>query len=528
MRKIISAGPRTLRGIGCLGAVVLAVTACASKSSSSALPTSLATPTGVTSSAGSTTPAASRLTATASTTASLSTTPSAPPTASSTPAASAAPSAVVTPELVQLRPVPGGPTLERTGITLRKVVGVPQFGVRLAVDPVDKTMYMLNAATGLSRVDRVKGKLTRVAGVADIVDGVLSGFAFGPDGTAYVVANKAKGTRTTHAIVRRGTPKGSGFTWTTLATTDEYPLGNDAFDHVYNGIVVSPDGKSVFVNAGSRTDHGEVEDNGGKFPGVRELPLTSAILRLPANSEGLVLHDSDAALKPYLFADGTRNAYSLTFAPNGQLFGTDNGPDADFPDELNLIQQGSHLGFPWRFGNQVNPQSLPGYDPASDARIEPGSGAAQANKYNNDPKFPKPPTKTFVDPLSNVGPAAGNYVDDDGAVHDVGKEGTKLSTFTPHISPLGLVFLDKGVDAASAPGDLHAVMLSWGASIGSLPDQGRDLDALTLTKSGSSYTVRTDEIASDFKNPIDEVMLDGNLYVLEYGQGGAIWELTFT
>jgi glucose/arabinose dehydrogenase len=513
---------RALSAVGGFAAIVLCVTGCESGSSPSAgsappsatatagqvaaLPSSRATPSGHTPSAGGSGPAG------------LSPPASVPPGASATPTA--------TP--VSLRPVRGGPTLERTGIALRKVVGVKQYGIRLAVDPVGKTMYLLNAASGLSRVDLKKGKLIPVAGVADIVDGVPSGLAFGPDGTAYVVANKAKGTRTTHAIVRRGTAKGSGFTWTTLATTDEYPLGNDAFDHLYNGIVLSPDGKSVFVNAGSRTDHGEVEDNGGRFPGVRELPLTSAIFRLPADAEGLVLHDSVAALRPYLYADGFRNAFSLAFAPNGQLFGTDNGPDADFPDELNLIKLGGQYGFPWRFGNQANPQSLPGYDPASDARIEPGSGAAQNNKYNNDPTFPKPPTTTFTDALLNAGPAAGNYVDDDGSVHDAGKEGTKLSSFTPHISPLGLVFLDKGVDAASATGDLHAVMLSWGSSIGSLPDQGRDLDALTLTRSGSGYTVRTDQIASDFKHPIDEVMLDGHLYVLEYGPGGAIWELTFS
>jgi glucose/arabinose dehydrogenase len=426
-----------------------------------------------------------------------------------------------------LRPVRGGPTLERTGIALRKVVGVKQYGIRLAVDPVGKSMYLLNAVSGLSRVDLAKGKLSPVASVADMVDGVPSGLAFGPDGAAYVVANKAKGTSTTHAIVRRGTPKGAGFTWTTLAMTDDYPLGNDAFDHLYNGIVVSPDGRSVFVNAGSRTDHGEVEDNSGKFPGVRELPLTSAILRLPAGADGLMLHDSDAALKPYLFADGFRNAYSLAFAPNGQLFGTDNGPDADFPDELNLIQQGDHYGFPWRFGNEANPQSLPTYDPAGDARIEPDSGAALNNKYNSDPTFPKPPTKAFADALPNVGPGAANYVDDAGAVHDAGKESTRLSTFTPHISPLGLVFTDNGLGAAAAAGQLHAVMLSWGASIGQLPDQGRNLDELTLSKTATGYTVRTDEIASGFKHPIDEVMLAGHLYVLEYGPGGAIWELTF-
>ena len=90
------------------------------------------------------------------------------------------------------------------------------------------------------------------------------------------------------------------------------------------------------------------------------------------------------------------------------------------------------------------------------------------------------------------------------------------------------MFTAHGLDGGTTPGQLHAFMLSWGASIGSLPDQGTNLDELTLTKAGASYTVRTDELATGFKNPIDEVWLDGHLDVLEYGQGGAIWELTFT
>ncbi|HTC70611.1 MAG TPA: PQQ-dependent sugar dehydrogenase [Acidothermaceae bacterium] len=427
------------------------------------------------------------------------------------------------------QPVPGGPILDRTGITLRKVVDVPQYSVRLALDPVGDSVYVLNPQTGLERVDLTAGTLTPVAKAADIVDGVVSGLAFGPNGAAYVVANKANGTKTTHAIIRRGTPNGtSGFTWSTLAITDDYPLGNDSYDHLYNGIVVSPDGSSVFVNAGSRTDHGEVESNAGQFPGVRELPLTSAIFKLPANANNLALHDTDVALKPYLYADGTRNAYSLAFAPNGQLFATDNGPDADFPDELNLIQQGANYGFPWRFGNQANPQSLPGYDPSKDPRIEPSSGAAQGKTYYNDPTFQKAPTTTFTDPLVNVGPDAADYVDDSGTVQDAAAQGTTLSTFTPHISPLGLVFTSTGLDDMFAGGQLHAFMLSWGASIGDLPDQGKDLDALTFFPTSTGYTLSTEQLAEGFDNPIDDVLIGNHLYVLEYGQGGAIWELTFS
>jgi glucose/arabinose dehydrogenase len=503
--------------LGAVAVLALVATACHSTSAAHNPPSSVAP-----------SPSASAATPPAST--------AAPSTAAQSPApSSAAPSSALSSPIasagasVTSQPIPDGPVLDRTGITLRKVVDVPQYSVRLALDPVGNSVYLLNPQTGLELVGLDAGTLTPVAGAADIVDGVVSGLAFGPNGDAYVVANKANGTRTTHAVIRRGTPNGSGgFTWSTLATTDDYPLGNDSYDHVYNGIVVSPDGASVFVNAGSRTDHGEVESNAGQFPGVRELPLTSAIFRLPANANNLVLHDSDAALKPYLYADGTRNAYSLAFAPNGQLFATDNGPDADFPDELNLIQQGANYGFPWRFGNQVNPQSLPGYDPAKDPRIEPSSGAATGNTYYNDPTFQKPPTTTFTDALTNVGPDASDYVDDNGAAQYAPANGTTLSTFTPHIAPLGLVFTATALGVTSSDAALHAFMLSWGASIGSLPDQGKDLDALSFFKTAASYTISTEQLAEGFKNPIDEVLIGNNLYVLEYGEGGSIWELTFS
>ena len=33
--------------------------------------------------------------------------------------------------------------------------------------------------------------------------------------------------------------------------TEKYPLSNTAFDHNFNGIVLSPDQKALYVNSGS-------------------------------------------------------------------------------------------------------------------------------------------------------------------------------------------------------------------------------------------------------------------------------------
>src|SRR6185295_4024383 len=102
-----------------------------------------------------------------------------------------------------------------------------------------------------------------------------------------------------------------GRAWSTLATTEPIPESNTAFDHHYNGIAVSPNGEFVFVNAGSRTDHGETQDANGAFPGTREVPLTSAILRIPTHVSGQVLRNDEATLRAggYLYADGVRNAF---------------------------------------------------------------------------------------------------------------------------------------------------------------------------------------------------------------------------
>ena len=74
---------------------------------------------------------------------------------------------------------------------------------------------------------------------------------------------------------------------------------------------------------------------------------------------------------------------------------------------------------------------------------------------------------------------------------------------------------------------LSAFVLSWGAAGGTLSDSGQDLLHLALTKREDNYESVTTQIARDFKNPIDAVMIENRLYVLEYGSDGAIWELTF-
>jgi len=406
--------------------------------------------------------------------------------------------------------------------------------IKLELHPLTGDIYVLNPGKGLLRLKSTQSsEIERVASSIDMVQGAnLSGMAFGPDGTLYVVANQVVDHIYNQAIIRKGVAGANGdFEWKTLAQTEPYPLSNTPFDHKFNGVIVSTDGKWIYVNSGSRTDHGEVESNGGNFPSTREVPLTAKILKLPTDAEDLVLPNDENILqaKGLIYAQGTRNAFDMAFAPNGDLFGVDNGPDADFPDELNWLREGNHYGYPWQFGDQDNPQQFPDYTSIGDKRLSPDFTAVQIGAYRRDPEFPPSPGE-FTKPVANLGPAAAQYRADDGSQHDAGKENIPLYTFTPHRSPLGLVFITSQsmpVDFRSSKNMFGAFILSWGAAGGTLSDKGQDLLYLQLTKHDDNYESITTQIARGFNNPIDAVLIENRLYVLDFGSQGNIWELTF-
>jgi len=162
---------------------------------------------------------------------------------------------------------------------------------------------------------------------------------FGPDGVLYVVANRKVGENQTQALIRKGVAAGDKFTWTTLASTVPYPLSNTPFDHLYNGVAVSADGKIGVVNAGSRSDHGEIESNNNAFPDLREIPLTSAIFRIPADSKDLELKNDADALKPTYSRRDAQLLRSRVCAQRRSLRG-DTAPTPTFPDELNWLREG--------------------------------------------------------------------------------------------------------------------------------------------------------------------------------------------
>ncbi len=357
----------------------------------------------------------------------------------------------------------------------------------------------------------------------------VQGFDIGPDGTFYIGATTRDNGRVNNIVKGVFDPSTGQRTWTTIAITEPLPSGTK--NHPHPGIVVSPDGRFVYLNSGSRTDHGEAAPAGGYPEGTREVPLSSAILRVPSDGEGIVIPADEEALKAsgYFFADGFRNAFDMAFAGNGDLFAGDNGPDSDLPDALMWVRQGHHFGFPWRMGGIDNPQTFPDYDPTVDNYILfTASGAKSAGLFHNDPTFPPPPM-VFSDPVVNLGPDADRFRDPEtGEARDASDLGLAVKTFTPHSSPLGIVF---DVDNALSPefrGD--GFVLRTGddccSNLNSFDDPDQDLLHLDLEKVGDNYQARVTRIVEGFRGPMDTAIINNKIYVVERSGPRGLWEIT--
>ena len=417
----------------------------------------------------------------------------------------------------------------------------PPRAVRFAADPVTGDFLCITFDGALYRIRRDGSDHELLAGSEDHgITRELQGLAI-DDSTIYltgnVPVNDGYGTRGRLAKGRLQ-PDGSR-TWSTVFMTEAFGTVRTAFDHGFNATVLSPDERFLFVTSGSRTDHGEVQDNDGRYPGARDAAFTAAVLRIPADAQDLLLpDDADLLAKEgYLFARGIRNAFGLAFAPNGHLFGVSNSSDYDHPEEMFWIREGRHYGFPWTMGGIENPQQDPDYepDPEADPFLNPYSHAYGVGYFHNDPNFPTPPEGvTFTAPVPNVGPDGNYYRDPDtGEVKKGDASGVAVATFTAHRSPLGLVFDVDGSLAEPYRGD--GFVLSWtnGARsvlMGRLSDLGSDLMHLTLSHSPEldNYIVQARRIADGFNGPVDALLLDRELYVLEHGGSEAsIWRITF-
>lgn len=389
--------------------------------------------------------------------------------------------------------------------------------IRIERDPSTGDVYYVSRICQFWQLDLDTGMSTTVDLGFTATD--CRGMTFGSDGTLYLLSHEGEQNPQISVIISKGVSDGAGGrTWTTMATSEAYPAGGSDFDHRFAGLALSADDQHLYFGSGSRTDHGEMQG------ASREVPLTSAIFRIPTNSVDLLLANDATALEPYIFADGFRNPFDMAW--NGdELFATENGPDLDVPEELNWIREGQSYGFPWRFGAEDNPVVDPNYDQAADTRLHAGYQAFDRGTYAHDPDFPAAPTN-MVDAIINHGPDADRFRSGPTSdVLDASEMGQTIAGITAHRSPLGLAFDSNGVLCGDYQ---HAgLMLSFGPVLDVMGDAGADLLLVQLTKTGDVYEMRTTQLVAGFTSPVDTLLIGNKLYVIEFLTGGSIYELTF-
>lgn len=324
---------------------------------------------------------------------------------------------------------------------------------------------------------------------------------------------------------------------TVVFNTASYGSNRTIYDHGWNALAVSADGKYIFVNSGARTDHGEVQDNGGLYPNARDNALTGKIFRFPINAKDLQLDDNEKKLKDsgYIYAEGIRNAYDMALDASGNLFAVSNSSDYDNPEDMFWIREGRHYGFPWVMGGIENPQQYPDWNPNPDTDpfINRFSHSWQVRYFATDTAFPKIPAGVkFTPGVLNLGPDANEYRGHSGKVLDGDVTGVPVSTFTPHSSPLALMFDNERMLGGDLTGDGFVIRYTNGARgsmMRAFTNEGSDLLHLEMSYDSlmDNYFVRTRRIVEGFVEPVDALQLGTDIYVIEYGgERGQIWKIS--
>ncbi|MCE6989460.1 sorbosone dehydrogenase family protein [Dyadobacter sp. CY323] len=448
-------------------------------------------------------------------------------------------------EVVTKTPIP-----LRDDIVVEEYMKVEPEAVRIIQHPVSGEIYYTTFFGDVLKIEMVNGKpqSKKLLTVEDHGIPRLQGTAFHGNtlflaGNVSVNNNKGNKGRMVRYEMKTGNEKPE---MTVVFNTVEYGANKTTFDHGWNALEISPDGKYIFVNTGARTDHGEVQDNGGEYPNARDNALTANIFRFPIGSKDLLLSTDTEKLKAegYLFAEGIRNAYDMAFDPKGNLFGVSNSGDYDHPEDMFWIRKGHHYGFPWIMGGIDNPQQFPDFqpDPEKDPFLSKFAFAYLMKYFHNDPDFPKKPAGVkFTPAVQNLGPDANEYRDrKTGVVMDGDTTGVTVGTFNAHSSPLGLFFDNKNALGKDLTGDGFVIRYTGGSRNGAvnpnpLRRQGKDLLHLEMTydKATDNYKVKTTRIVDNFTAPTDALLVGNTLYVIEYGgkqggnkAGGSIWKIT--
>ena len=408
-------------------------------------------------------------------------------------------------------------------------------GVRLAYDATTQKLFYHSFPGDVYRIEQPAESQPYEVSIASAADhgiNYLQGMAFA-NGVIILAGNFKQAGRRGYGLVVKGTLQSNGtWQWVRLMQTESYPSSTTLYDHAFSAVCVTSNQDSVYINSGSRTDHGEVEDTDGLYPNTREVALTATVFKLPLNPPATIYLPNDLALlnqSGYVFCRGVRNEFDLALDKQGRLFGVENSGDRDDPEEMNWLRPGHHYGFPWEMGGNQTPQQFPGYNPSLDKLLPAALSAYQQQKFRNDPTFPPRPGGLVVtQPIQNVGPDA-RYVRDPNSGQVV--QAASVATFTPHRSPVGLIF-DTDNALADFTGDAFTLSYSAGGRVrgGYLfaEDSGEDMLHIRLQydPAADNFTARTTKVVDGFISPTDAERVGNVIYVIEEGRQ-AIWKLIF-
>lgn len=437
-------------------------------------------------------------------------------------------------------PVVQVPKALRPDIQISQLMSIDSLAVRILQHPVTKDLYYTTFDGNVFLIKNLTSApySQKILSAKDHGISRLQGAVFLKNQLflcGNVDLNDKKGTR--GRMVRCKVDTSGASNMAVVFNTVEYGANRTIYDHGWNALAISPDQKYIYVNSGARTDHGEVQDNGGLYPHARDNALTSKIFRFPVDAKDLMLADDIKKLKSegLIYAEGIRNAYDMAVDGSGNLFAVVNSSDYDNPEDMFWVRQGRHYGFPWMMGGIENPQQYPTWhpDPDTDPFINRFSHSWQVKYFANDTSFPKIPEGVkFTPGVQNLGPDANEYRGHSGNILDGDLTGVSVSTFTPHCSPLGLFFDTKKALGNGLNGDGFVIRYTSGkrgSMMGAFTQDGADLLHLHMSYDSATdnYFVRTTKMVEGFDQPVDAILVDNDVYVIEYGgQKGYIWKIT--
>ena len=379
------------------------------------------------------------------------------------------------------RPLPTPPP----GFTITELARLPAFSTRLTSDGKGTRLYVLGQNATVWSLDLASKIFTPIMVQSNLAglhawDATTLGLTLDSEKRLWMTVNqRVEGQPyvTNEVSIYRTTQHDAAGNPTTpeLWFKTSYPYGVGPYNHGVSDIRMGPDGM-LYVSSGSRTDGGET----GNVPNLSregETDITSCVWRLDPKAEHPKLE---------VVARGIRNAYSFNWDGDGHLFTVSNGPDADAPEEMDIVtppktgERPEHHGFPYQF---------------TDA-------PASTKWYPYTPKAPA--NLKFVLPVINEGP--------DGVLKQ-----QPISTFTPHSSPAGLVW----TGGRWPESHRNAFLVGrFGNLIRAVDDQDAGFDVLCLhleQRPDGRWVSKTTTFLAPLGRPIDLHLTDnGRLYVLEY------------